>query len=128
MTRKLPAVLPAVYSPPLVMLPPVALYVTAGAVVLPSLHTPLTANWRVAAVKRLNVAGDRITCVSAEVERGPESPPHATPMPRASSVMLEKRTAALKVRSAIEPAASPIDPVGAAYSLEPEIANAPGKG
>ncbi len=50
MTRKLPAVLPAVYSPPLVMLPPVALYVTAGAVVLPSLHTPLTANCCVAAV------------------------------------------------------------------------------
>jgi hypothetical protein len=55
--------LPAVYNPPLVTVPPVAKYVTDGAVVAPLLHRPLTLNCCAPPVASDVEAGVRITCV-----------------------------------------------------------------
>ena len=64
MTRKLPVVPPAVYNPPFEMVPPVAVQVTGGGVVLPSLHWPRTVNCWLALVTTEAVDGDTTTPVS----------------------------------------------------------------
>src|SRR5690349_11793310 len=46
-TWNVPVVVPAVYSPPALIVPPVAEYVTVGTVDEPSLQVPETANWLV---------------------------------------------------------------------------------